>query len=287
MSRGGRPNERRGDTGRDGRGALRRSLPDPRASRNGAERALVADGGSASDAPQQPRPGGRRASRAPRRVRRHREGGAEPRRAPGDRPNAPQAPRGRDAARPERQAGRRLPYDRGGAPGADRERAARAALGVLGRVPPPRGRGAHDVRADDRRELDLHRHPGDPAGHVPDLRCGRREALRLPGPDGKDDPHRRPRRDGRRAAARRDDGGRAILCVEVDPTRIERRLETRYLDEAADSLDDALARVRTAAREGRALSVGCSGTPPTSSPSSRTAARPSTSSPTRPRRTTR
>ena len=50
--------------------------------------------------------------------------------------------------------------------------------------------------------------------------------------------------------------GAAILCIEVDPTRIERRLETRYLDEATDSLDDALRRVREAAREGRALSVG-------------------------------
>ena len=50
--------------------------------------------------------------------------------------------------------------------------------------------------------------------------------------------------------------GAAILCVEVDPSRIERRLETRYLDEVADSLDDALARVREAASEGRALSVG-------------------------------
>ena len=46
--------------------------------------------------------------------------------------------------------------------------------------------------------------------------------------------------------------GAAILCVEVDPSRIERRLETRYLDEVADSLDDALARVRAAAAERRA-----------------------------------
>jgi urocanate hydratase len=53
--------------------------------------------------------------------------------------------------------------------------------------------------------------------------------------------------------------GAAILCIEVDPHRIERRLETRYLDEAADSLDDALARVRAAAGEGRALSVGLLG----------------------------
>ena len=53
--------------------------------------------------------------------------------------------------------------------------------------------------------------------------------------------------------------GAAILCIEVDPHRIERRLETRYLDEAAESLDDALARIRAAAAEGRALSVGLLG----------------------------
>ena len=53
--------------------------------------------------------------------------------------------------------------------------------------------------------------------------------------------------------------GAAILCVEVDPLAIERRLETRYLDEASESLDDALARVRAAAAEGRALSVGLLG----------------------------
>ena len=50
--------------------------------------------------------------------------------------------------------------------------------------------------------------------------------------------------------------GAAVLCVEVDPTRIERRLQTRYLDEVADSVDDALARVRQAAADGRPLSVG-------------------------------
>jgi urocanate hydratase len=53
--------------------------------------------------------------------------------------------------------------------------------------------------------------------------------------------------------------GAAMLCIEVDPSRIERRLETRYLDEATESLDDALTRVRDAARAGRALSVGLLG----------------------------
>ena len=47
--------------------------------------------------------------------------------------------------------------------------------------------------------------------------------------------------------------GAAILCIEVDPSRIQRRLETRYLDEVADSLEDGVARVRAAAAEGRAL----------------------------------
>ena len=49
------------------------------------------------------------------------------------------------------------------------------------------------------------------------------------------------------------------LCVEVDPDRARRRVETRYLDELADSLDDAVARVEKAKREKRALSVGVIG----------------------------
>ena len=53
--------------------------------------------------------------------------------------------------------------------------------------------------------------------------------------------------------------GAAILCIEVDPVRIRRRIETRYLDEAAESLDDALARVRGAAADERPLSVGLLG----------------------------
>jgi urocanate hydratase len=53
--------------------------------------------------------------------------------------------------------------------------------------------------------------------------------------------------------------GAAILCVEVDPARIERRLETRYLDEVATSLDDGVARVRAAAAERRPLSVAVLG----------------------------
>ena len=53
--------------------------------------------------------------------------------------------------------------------------------------------------------------------------------------------------------------GAAVLCVEVDPSRIERRLRTRYLDEVAASLDDALQRIWAAAESRRPLSVGLLG----------------------------
>jgi urocanate hydratase len=53
--------------------------------------------------------------------------------------------------------------------------------------------------------------------------------------------------------------GGVALVVECDPSRIERRLATRYLDEAADDLDDAIARVKAATRDRRPLSVGLLG----------------------------
>ena len=50
--------------------------------------------------------------------------------------------------------------------------------------------------------------------------------------------------------------GGAVLCVEVDRRRIERRIATGYLDENAESLDRALARLVEATNAGRPLSVG-------------------------------
>jgi len=50
-----------------------------------------------------------------------------------------------------------------------------------------------------------------------------------------------------------------LIAVEVDPQRIERRLETRYLDARSDSLDDAMARAREAQAAGRPLSIGLLG----------------------------
>jgi urocanate hydratase len=50
--------------------------------------------------------------------------------------------------------------------------------------------------------------------------------------------------------------GGVALCIEVEREHIERRLQTRYLDELADDLDDAVARCLAAKSSGRALSVG-------------------------------
>jgi urocanate hydratase len=49
------------------------------------------------------------------------------------------------------------------------------------------------------------------------------------------------------------------LVVEVDPSRIERRLATRYVDERAGSLDDALARVARYRAQGAARSIALEG----------------------------
>ncbi len=49
------------------------------------------------------------------------------------------------------------------------------------------------------------------------------------------------------------------LAVDVDPSRVERRLETGYLDKATRSVDEALRWVEEAVRQGAALSIGLIG----------------------------
>src|SRR4051794_3121105 len=53
--------------------------------------------------------------------------------------------------------------------------------------------------------------------------------------------------------------GGTALCIEVDLQRIERRIETGYLDERAGDLDDALARVSAARERREPLSIGLLG----------------------------
>jgi urocanate hydratase len=53
--------------------------------------------------------------------------------------------------------------------------------------------------------------------------------------------------------------GGVCLVVDVDPGRLQRRVVTRYLDEIATDLDDAVRRVLAAKADRRALSVGLVG----------------------------
>ncbi|GGC47788.1 urocanate hydratase [Siccirubricoccus deserti] len=53
--------------------------------------------------------------------------------------------------------------------------------------------------------------------------------------------------------------GACVLAVECQPSRIEKRLATRYLDHRADDLDTALAMIRAACAERRAIGVGLLG----------------------------
>ncbi len=50
-----------------------------------------------------------------------------------------------------------------------------------------------------------------------------------------------------------------MIAIEVDRHRIERRLETHYLDAMSETLDDAVAKARSAQKAGQALSIGLLG----------------------------
>jgi urocanate hydratase len=50
-----------------------------------------------------------------------------------------------------------------------------------------------------------------------------------------------------------------VIAVEVDPSRIEKRLETRYVDVMLDDIDEAVERAMEAKRAGKALSIGLVG----------------------------
>jgi urocanate hydratase len=53
--------------------------------------------------------------------------------------------------------------------------------------------------------------------------------------------------------------GAAILCIEIDPQRVEKRLAKGFLDKRAANLEEALATIDAARREKRALSVALVG----------------------------
>ena len=53
--------------------------------------------------------------------------------------------------------------------------------------------------------------------------------------------------------------GAVFLGIDVDPTRIEKRLKSGYCDEIARSLDEAMEKIDAARRAEAALSVGLVG----------------------------
>jgi urocanate hydratase len=53
--------------------------------------------------------------------------------------------------------------------------------------------------------------------------------------------------------------GAIVLAVEIDPTRIQKRLETKYIDEVANDLDDAIARVKKYQKTKEAKSIALQG----------------------------
>jgi len=53
--------------------------------------------------------------------------------------------------------------------------------------------------------------------------------------------------------------GASMLAIECDPSRIDKRLETGYLDVRCDDLDDALQQMERSCREAKPLSVGLLG----------------------------
>lgn len=56
--------------------------------------------------------------------------------------------------------------------------------------------------------------------------------------------------------------GGVSINIEVDPTRIQRRLDTKYLDVMTDSLDDAINMALEAKRNKKAISIGLLGNAP-------------------------
>lgn len=53
--------------------------------------------------------------------------------------------------------------------------------------------------------------------------------------------------------------GACVLGVEVDPTRIKKRLDTKYVDEAATNLDEAWKKIKAYAEKGEAKSIALEG----------------------------
>ena len=214
-------------------------------------------------------PRGRGAARGAGRLRRLRAGGSQPRSAPRARRLVAHARRGRDPARPERQAGRRLPHAPRSPSRADRELAARAALGDLARSSGGSKRSGLTMFGQMTAGSWIYiGTQGILQGTYQTFAAAGERALRLGGSLGAHDPHGRTRRDGRCPAARGDHGGRGDSLRRGRSRRgssggWRRGTSTRRRTRSTTRLSGS---TRRHPNGGRSRS-GCSATPPRSCPS--------------------
>jgi urocanate hydratase len=119
-------------------------------------------------------------------------------------------------------------------------------------------KGLMMYRPDDGRLLDLHRQPGHRAGHLRDLRRDGPPALwrqsRRPL-----DPDRGLGGMGGAQPLAATMAGASMLAIECRAERIQKRLDTRYLDVSTTRLDEALALIERSTRDRQPLSVGLLG----------------------------
>src|ERR1035438_10489083 len=224
----------------------------------------LAAGSGHADADEQPGPRGGRASRPAHRVRGLGPGSTQLGRLRCDRAHTAGPGIRRDPAGPVGQAGRCAAHPRVGAPGAHRQLPARAAVGHLGGVPAAGVAGPDHVWPDDRGLLDLHRHPGHPAGDLRDVRRRRGEAVRrLAGRHHHAD--RGAGRNGRRAAPRGVHerwrlhlrGLRPVADRPAHRARLPGHGGRRQ--KGGGDIDDALRRATAARDAGTPLSIGLLG----------------------------
>ncbi len=174
----------------DGRSAFCFHLSRGRAAHQG-----LAPGGGAALLAEQSRSGGGRRPREPGRLWGTRESRPQPGSTRRHRPLSDRARERRDPAGPVGQAGRSARHSSARPPGSHRQFPVGARVGDMGSLLGTRSGRFDHVRPDDGRLVDLHRHTGHPAGHLSNLCCDCRTALRrIVGRH--DHPHRRSRRDG-------------------------------------------------------------------------------------------
>ena len=214
---------------------------------------------------EQPRPRGGRAARRPRRLRRHRPGGPVVGRVRRHR-RARCATLGDDETMLV-QSGKPVGVFR------THEWAPRVLIANSNLVPEwatwdefrrleaPR---PHDVRADDGRLVDLHRHAGHPAGHLRVLRRDRPPPLRRHA-GRHDHAHRRPRRHGRRPAAGRHDERRrrAVRRRRPEPHRAAAARPATSTRWPTRSTTPSPAATQAKARRAGAVGRAARPTPPT------------------------